>query len=58
MQARSVRDGHVIVTLANYGIHAEELGFSSTHAGLAAPLVGLAALRRARRSKPATAAWP
>ena len=29
MQARSVRDGHVIVTLANYGIHAEELGFSS-----------------------------
>jgi hypothetical protein len=29
MQARSVRDGHVIVTMANYGIHAEELGFSS-----------------------------
>src|SRR5262245_647931 len=28
MQARDV-DGHVIVTLANYGIHAEELGFSS-----------------------------
>ena len=24
-----MRDGHVIFTLANYGIHAEELGFSS-----------------------------
>ena len=30
LQARSVRDGRVIFTLANYGIHAEELGFSST----------------------------
>lgn len=29
MQARSVRDGHVVFTLVNYGIHAEELGFSS-----------------------------
>jgi len=30
LQARAVSDGHVIFTLANYGIHAEELGFSST----------------------------
>ncbi len=29
LQARSVADHHVIFTLANYGIHAEELGFSS-----------------------------
>jgi hypothetical protein len=29
MQARAVSDGHVIFTMANYGIHAEELGFSS-----------------------------
>ena len=30
LQARSVHDGRVIFTLANFGIHAEELGFSST----------------------------
>src|SRR5207244_2537029 len=29
MQARSRRDDHVIFTVTNYGIHAEELGFSS-----------------------------
>ncbi len=29
MQARSQADGHVIFTVTNYGIHAEELGFSS-----------------------------
>ena len=30
LQARSVQDHHVIFTLANYGIHAEELGFSDS----------------------------
>ena len=30
LQARSVSNGKVIFTLANYGIHAEELGFSSS----------------------------